>query len=567
MTDDSTQHPRVAESVLRLHEEARAGMTEVEFEGGPTVLATTGQALLDIAEANGVPIESGCRMGMCGADPVRILAGEQNLSTMRSAERRTLERLGLTSGCRMACVARVQGSVRVSRSGMSDSAAVAPTSVSDSAEPVEAPAPPRPAAAHVARVVIVGTGVGGITAAEEVRRLHPDAEIAVLGAEPYDFYNRMAISKLLSESTAIDRLYLITRDWAESRGIRYLPGVAASYVDREKRQLITEEGECIPYDRLVLATGARAFVPPVDGFGMGGTFVLRTIDDAVSIQQHVRRRRARLAVVVGGGLLGLEAAANIAQIGVRVFVLDIGAWPLSRQLDERAGVILRQMMSDLGIEVLPETSALRILGGEWVDGVELTNGQHLRADLCLVATGIQPDIALAQSADLEVRRGVIVDDRMQTSDPDIYAVGDVVEHATRIYGLWPSSVDQARVAAANLLGGEARYRAVVPPARLKVPGIDLLSVGQIEALKEGERELRIEEGSGREYRKLVLAAGRLRGAIVLGYQELFDPVTEAVEAGLDVTQMLPELERGDWSGLAAGESVERTAWRNMHLDS
>lgn len=527
--------------MLRVHAASLAEKAEVAFRPGPTVLATLGDTLLRIAEANHVALESGCRMGMCGADPVRVLAGEDNLSPPTGAERATLRRLSLAPGCRMACTARVRGPVKIAP-------ILEPAAAPQAAQPPE-PAPALPATPDLRRVVVIGTGVAGVTAAVELRKVHPDVEITILGFEIYDFYNRMTINNLVSESTSIDKLYLLPRDWASSRRIRYLRGVGARSIEREGRRVITEEGEALPYDRLILAAGARCYVPPTEGFGMAGSFVLRTIDDGVAMQQHIRRRRCRTAVVVGGGLLGLETAYSMTQLDVRVFVLDRAPWPLSRQLDEQGGALLWQMMDDLGITILPQTQARRLHGGERVQGVETLDGRTLDAQTCLVATGIQPDVALATAAGLEVGRGVVVDDHLRTSDPRIYAVGDIVEHGEHVYGLWTAGVEQARVAVVSMLGGEARFNGIVPPTRLKVAGIDLLSAGDIGRAGDDIVELRVEDGNARRYRKLLLRGGRVRGGIVIGHPDLFDSVSAAVERNQDVRPVLPALERGDWSAL------------------
>src|SRR5215213_6314161 len=358
--------PHPGDELLRVAETVHAGEVSVAFSGGPTVMAKVGDKLLDIAEASQVPIERGCRMGMCGSDPIRVLEGEDNLSPMRSSERRTLERLGLGPGCRMACVSRVQGPVVV-----------------DAQPGLEAPiegggAEPRIKVGvddglrqAIRRVVVIGAGVAGVTAAEELRGALPDAELTLIGDEPYPFYNRMAISRLVSESASIESLYLNRRDWPESRRVDYRRGVEVDAIDRANREVRLADGQRIPYDRVIIATGARPLVPPVDAFGAEGSFVLRTIDDAVQIQQYIRRRRCRTAVIVGGGLLGLEAAYNIAQLEVRVFVLDRGPWPLSRQLDEQAGALLWEMLEDLGIELVPTSEARRVLAEARVTGVEL----------------------------------------------------------------------------------------------------------------------------------------------------------------------------------------------------
>jgi NAD(P)H-nitrite reductase large subunit/ferredoxin len=539
MTDDA---PHVADNLLPAAEAVHAGEISVSFENGPTVRAKVGDALLDIAEASQVPIESGCRMGMCGSDPVRILEGEENLSAMRSAERRTLDRLGL-AGCRMACVARVQGPVSLRVHPSLDDEAAQSTAVDD-----------RPAGRtfrdSIRRVVVVGTGVAGVTAAEELRKVLPDASLVLVGEEPYDFYNRMAITRLVSESISIDSLYLNRRDWAESRRIDYRRGVAVVAIDRTRSEVETETGERFPYDRLVLATGSRPFIPAIEGFGVAGSFALRTIDDAVQIQQYIRARRCESAVVVGAGLLGLESAYNIAQLGVRVSVLDRGPWPLSRQLDEHAGSILWQMLHDLGIEILASAEARRLLVGGQVSGIELLDGRSIPAQLALVTTGVEPNVHLARAAGLAVAVGVSVNDAMRSSDPNVFAVGDVADHGGRCHGLWPASVDQAHVAVQSLVGGEAAFEASIPPARLKVPGIDLLSVGAIHALGRDAHTVVLTDHGSRGYRKLVVEDGRVAGAIVLGSPELFDDVTRAVEVRLEVGADLDALDHGDWSSLS-----------------
>jgi nitrite reductase (NADH) large subunit len=546
MSDATPATPPPADELLRVAETVHAGEVSVAFKPGPTVLAKVGAKLLDIAEASQVPMESGCRMGMCGSDPVRILEGEENLSAMRSAERRTLERLSLGAGCRMACVSRVQGPVVVDPTPTP----AAPTETEDDEPQRLVVALDAALQRTISRVVVVGAGVAGVTAAEGLRLALADADITLVGDEPYSLYNRMAITRLVSESVSIESLYLNRRDWAESRRIDYRRGVPVTGIDRASREVNLADGHRLPYDRVVIATGARPFVPPIDGLSAEGCFVLRTIDDAVQIQQYIRRHRCRTAVVVGAGLLGLEAAYYLAQLDVRVLVLDRGGWPLSRQLDEHAGALLWEMLQDLGIELVPRTEAEHVIADERVTGVELIDGGSIEAELCLIATGIVPNSELAEAAGLDVAVGVTVDDGMHTSDPDIFAVGDVVDHNGRRYGLWPASVEQAQVAATRMVGGEAAFRLLAQPARLKVPGIDLLSIGAVDARAGESRAVALSAYGTRQYRKLVLEDGRLTGAIILGSPELFDDVTRAVERRVDLGSELDALEHGKWQALS-----------------
>ena len=540
MTKGTPAAPHPGDDLLRVAEEVHAGEVSVAFRPGPTVLAKVGAKLLDIAEASQVPMESGCRMGMCGSDPVLVLEGEGNLSPMRSAERRTLERLGLGAGCRMACVSRVQGPVVVDPQ----------PSLEEPSEPAPEPRRAATAGEAIRRVVVVGAGVAGVTATEEVRRALPDTELTLVGDEPYAFYNRMAITRLVGESASIDSLYLNRRDWAASRRVDERRGLAVTAIDRGAREVSLADGTRVPYDRIVVATGARPLVPPIDGIGVDGSFVLRTIDDAVQIQQHIRRHRCRTAVVVGGGLLGLEAAYHLTLLDVRVLVLDRGPWPLSRQLDEQAGALVWEMLHDLGIELLARTEARRILADERVTGVEILDGGVIDAELCLVATGVVPNVELAEAAGLEITDGVAVDEAMRTSDPHIFAAGDVVAHDGRRPGLWPACVEQAQVAAATMLGVEAAYRVGAQPARLKVPGIELLSIGVVDAPVGTGTTVAVSAYGTRRYRKLVLEDGKLTGAIVLGSPELFDDVTTAVEQRVELGGELDALEHGKWEALS-----------------
>lgn len=530
--------PRVAESVLRAYEQARTELVQVRFQAGPTVLSRPGELVLRIAERNQVPLESGCRMGLCGADAIQIVAGADHVTPPSPAEQETLHRLGLPAGCRMACTTRVRGDVTI-----------APISV-ELALDQETPMSEDGGTSAGPSLVIVGAGVAGVTAALEAREHARGAEITLLGAEPYDFYNRMIIHKLLPDATATARLSLIPNDWTKHRRIRRLRGVAARAIDRVRREVLTDDGNRLPYDRVLLATGARSAVPSIQGRDKDGVFALRTIDDALRLRQYIRDHRCRRAVVIGGGLLGLEAASSLSQMDVRVSVLESAAWPMPRQLDEAAGSLVRELMADLGIKVVPGAVTHSLCGVERIEEVELSDGRRLKADVVLLATGAEPDVELARAAGLSVNHGVIVDDHMATSDPDIFAAGDVASHDGRIIGLWPVGIEQARIAARNMVGGDARYTSRVPPSRLKVAGLDVLSVGDVNAPEAGAHAIGARDEGGRRYRKLVVRAGRAHAAILVGYPELEERVCEAVQQQADVTGDLSALERGDWHSLA-----------------
>jgi NAD(P)H-nitrite reductase large subunit len=255
--------------------------------------------------------------------------------------------------------------------------------------------------------------------------------------------------------------------------------------------------------------------------------------------------------VAGGGLLGLEAAYAIRKLGPQVTVLERGSGLLSRQLDARAAELLREYLEGLGlhIHVGAETASLEATAGR-VTSVKLRDGHDLPADVFLVAAGISPLVKLAQEAGLEVRRGVVVDDQLRTSDPDVFAVGDLAEHRGRISGLWPAAVEQGEVAAENAAGGSRSYEGTVPVTMLKVVGVDLLSIGRFEG-QEGDVVVALEDPEEHSYRKLVISDGKIAGAILIARPVDAPHVTAAARDGRDVAALIERLEIGDWACLAA----------------
>jgi NAD(P)H-nitrite reductase large subunit len=312
-------------------------------------------------------------------------------------------------------------------------------------------------------------------------------------------------------------------------------------------------GEKLPYDRLIIATGSSSFVPEIDGFGAPGTFVLRTADDALGLRSFAQRHGARRAVVAGGGLLGLEAAYALHKLGLRTTVLERGDRLLRRQLDTRASELLRAYLEGLGLEILTDAATMGLSANGRVRLAHLTDGNAVAADVFLVAAGIKPNTELARDAGLAINRGVLVDERMRTSDPAILAAGDVVEHAGAVDGLWPVAVEQAEVAADNAVGGDKLYGGSIPFTILKVVGVELTSVGRFEQ-QAGDQVVAIEEPGGR-YRKLVIEDGRIVGAILLGYSREVAAVRTAIKCRFDVRGVMDQLHAGRWSvlGQSRGE--------------
>ena len=533
--DTGTAPVRVELSTTRtIRAATEAGRIEVTFEPGEHIVAAkAGASLLEVAEAAGMPVEVGCRMGVCGADPVHVLDGFDHLTPITSDEASTLERLGLGGQNRLACTARVTGACVVA-CAPDESSTAAPTGAEFPIDP------------SVQRVVVIGGGIGGITAADFVRRRHPDATIDVIGREAHQLYNRMGISRLIYGRSAMQGLYLLPDDWHAKHRITSWLNTIVTRIDRDARQVVLGTGETLAYDRLILATGSRSTVPDIPGIDLAGCFVLREAEDAIAIRRTAQQAAIRHAVVAGGGLLGLEAAHALRELGLDVTVLERSERLLRRSLDAPASAVLRTYLESLGIAVLVNADVAEIRGERSVTEVVLGNGRCLAAGVVVVAAGTTPNAELAVDAGLDVALGIVVDEGLRTSDPAIYAVGDVAEYAGRSWRLWPVAVEQAQIAAANVVGGQERYADEVPMTILKGVGLDMLSFGRIAAETDADLEFTDDHLSGFRYRKVVVHDGRVVGGVFLGHPDEALWARTAHETGADVSGLLDDLRAGTW---------------------
>ncbi len=516
----------------------------ITFADGPAIEVPSGTSLLEAAERASLSIASGCRMGVCGADPVAVLEGAEFLSPIRREEADTLERLGLGGHNRMACVARATEGCAVSLQPDRNAKSVP-------AAPAFTPDP------TVERVVIVGNGIAGVTVADFLRRAHPDCAIDIVGDEPHLLYNRMAIGRLIHGRQGMQGLYLLPEDWYDNHRVTSWLNTRVSFIDRPAQTVRLGTGEVLPYDRLVIACGGRSTVPAIEGFGLLGTFVLREAADAMKLRQHVQQLDRRIAVVAGGGLLGLEAAHALHQLGLTVIVAERSDRLLRRALDPAGSAVLRAYFEHHGIRIVTNIEVQSVHGEQKLDSVVTTDGETLPCDVLLVAAGVTPNNALAVGAQLEVRRGIVVDNTLQTSDPRVYAVGDVAEYEGQIWGLWPVAVQQARVAATNIAGGHAEYEGDIPVTLLKGVGLDMLSFGRIED-QEGDLVISETAETGHRYRKIIIVDGRIVGGVFLGYSDPSQQAQEWRDQGVILSdETLATLTSGDWSPLDGTKPVPR----------
>lgn len=401
------------------------------------------------------------------------------------------------------------------------------------------------------RFVIIGNGVAGVTAARALSEAGAEVEIYTQGTHHY--YPRPRLHEFLTGEIELEELPLYPPAWYEKRGITVHLEAEVVRLDPTAKRIALADGREVLYDRLLLAVGSRPFIPPIEGVDKAGVFTIRTIEDALALKKWTKE--AKRAVIVGGGLLGLEAARAFMVLGLGVTVLEQGPYLLSRQLDAEGGTLMRELIEAMGIKVVLEVSSQAILGdgtspptlGGIASGVLLQDGRRIEGDLILVSAGVRCNVRLAQEAGLEVNRGVVVDERLRTSAEDIYAAGDVAEFQGRVYGIIPAAIEQARAAAQNMLGEEAAYQGTIPSNTLQVVGIDCTSIGVVHP-PEGEGYQELRKSEARVYKKLVLKDGRLVGAILLGDMKDAVPISRLIHSEADVSRYAERLldEDFDW---------------------
>lgn len=385
-------------------------------------------------------------------------------------------------------------------------------------------------------LVIVGNGMAGMRTVEELLKLAPDLyDITVFGAEPHGNYNRIMLSPLLAGEKSVADIMLHTRDWYRAQGITLHAGHQVVSIDRHRRTVRAQNGITAAYDRLLLATGSTPFIVPVPGHRLPGVIGFRDIGDVDIMLRAARTHRH--AVVIGGGLLGLEAANGLLRQGMQVTVLHKSAHLMDRQLDSAASVLLKQTLESKGLQFRMQADTAEIVGDERVAAVRLADGSEIAADLVVMTAGVRPNIALAQKAGLHCERAIVVDDTLQTYDPRIYAVGECVQHRQATFGLVAPIWDQARVCGAHLAGaGHRRYVQQATATKLKVTGVELYSAGDYIG-GPGSEDLVLRDPGRGIYKRLVLRDGKLAGAVLYGDVADGGFYFDLIQSGADITAM------------------------------
>ena len=365
------------------------------------------------------------------------------------------------------------------------------------------------------KLVCIGNGMAGIRTLEELLKLDSDSyDITVFGAEPHNNYNRILLSPVLAGEKKFTDIILNDDNWYVENNITLHKGHTVTEINRIKRLVITKSGEFVPYDRLLIATGSNAFIIPVPGHQLKGVVGFRDVKDVDVMLEYAAR--GGHAVVIGGGLLGLEAANGLMKQGMTVSVVHVTDALMNNQLDATAASLLQSELEKRGVQFLMSAQTETILGEESVTGVRFKDGREVAANLVVMAVGIRPNIELAKQANLYCERGIVVSDTLQSYDPRIYAVGECAQHRGQAYGLVAPLFEQAKVCANHLAKyGIARYEGSVTSTKLKVTGIDLFSAGNFLGTEHSE-EIIFKDAQRNIYKKLVIEDNRIKGAVMYG---------------------------------------------------
>lgn len=367
---------------------------------------------------------------------------------------------------------------------------------------------------------IIGLGVTGVTAAKIIRELDPTGEIHIFSEETTLYYPRPKLFEVIREEVKARDLYFYDSIWYEERNIKLHLGTKIRKIDKKEHLLLTDLGGTFAYDKLLIANGASSFKPPIDGVYKEGVFTLRNLNDAFKIKRHsFLIGNGKPVVVIGGGVLGLEAAYSFMKNKLKPVVLEGRSYLLPAQLDEDGAKILKKILTNWGIGIMENAAVERIEGADVVNRVLLKDGTVLPAEMVLLSTGVIPNSNLLELSNLPFKRGAIVNSYMMV-DEDIFAAGDVAEFNGTIYGIIPPAIEQATIAAKNMVNlGSAEYKGSTRSNTLKVVGLDLTSVGLVNPKEDGYEEIRASDEAQNKYRKVVLKNNKVVGVIILGIKE------------------------------------------------
>ncbi|MBI5582884.1 MAG: NAD(P)/FAD-dependent oxidoreductase [Deltaproteobacteria bacterium] len=394
--------------------------------------------------------------------------------------------------------------------------------------------------------IIVGNGVAGTTAAAAIRKNDPSGTIRLITDEAYPFYSRIRLMEYLAGEVDLPKLQIKKDSWYAENRMELIRNERVTAIDPALQEVTTASGKTFKYDRLLLASGADSFLPPITGSDKPGVFTLRNIRDAQAIQQYAAGKTR--ALLIGGGLLGLEVGNSLRKIGLEVSVAEFFPRLLPRQTDPSCAELLKSRLEKMGFIFYLGVKSKEIVGEQAAQGLLLEDGRRIETDLIIVSAGVRPSLELARKAGIKVDKGIPVNDRLETEISGIYAAGDAVEHRGLVYGIWPAAEQQGEVAGTVMGGGSAIYAGTTFSNQLKVVGLDLLAAGELDPDGKMESFVELNREAG-TYRKLVLRDNVLAGILLFGSLEGRGKLLKAVDQKIDVSGIKEQLARFDLSGL------------------
>ncbi|MGV8983452.1 FAD-dependent oxidoreductase [Clostridium sp.] len=388
----------------------------------------------------------------------------------------------------------------------------------------------------VEKFLIIGNGAAGYYAADSIRKRNKKCEIEIISNEPYLTYYRPSISDGISESLKDDSFYLSPKEWYTANNITLTLGVQVEILKPEENKVLLKDGTAISYDKLILANGSENRIIPMPGIDKSGVFTLRNLKDLEAIK--TKMKTSKNVIIVGGGLLGLEAAYEISKAGLNVSVVEFSDSLLVKQLDSEGSLILKTAVENQNIKVILGDSVNIINGEKTVSSVTLKSGKSLDADLVLFSTGIAPNKNIADNTNLLTNKGILINENMETNIKDIYACGDIAEFSGRVYGNWPAAVEMGKIAGSNAVGETKNYVPSLSAISFNAMGLELLSVGEI--TMEGTKALSLKDDANKIYKKLFFKDNIITGGIIIGDNKSSSNLISAIEGSKSLNEVLQD---------------------------
>ncbi len=390
------------------------------------------------------------------------------------------------------------------------------------------------------KIVIIGASAAGITAADEIRKLKPNVSLSIISKEDVKGYYRPRLSEMISnEKISVEQITLKNDQWFADRNINLLLNSTVLGIDTKGKKVLLDDGTEIDYTKLIIASGAEVFVPPFLGREKKGVFTLRHLKDMQDIRAYAKDKTT--AVVIGGGLLGLEAANGLKGLGLQVFVLEHNDRILPRQLDQEASSLLEDKVRQFDINFLKKADTKEILGDDKVTGILLENGETIPADIVIISTGVNPNTAFAKDSGIEIKRAIVVNEKMETSVPDVYACGDCAEFEGINYALWIEALEQGKTCGINAAGGEYVFEMITPYTSLSAFNTQAFSIGDVGSNPERQYET-YRKHTDDKFLELYFTDGKLCGAILIGDISKRGLITKEFKTGTSKEEMIAKIE-------------------------